>query len=97
MQLTRSSGTSIAARKGDGLTARGLCAESRRLSETAGICVRPHALRHAAITSLLELNGGDVRAPQRFAGHAFPATTLICDDEGRDLAVEASRTLAAAV
>jgi integrase/recombinase XerC len=40
------------------------------LGEQAGLGVmRPHGLRHAAITEALELTRGDVRAVQRFSRH----------------------------
>jgi integrase/recombinase XerC len=33
------------------------------------LAARPHGLRRAAITAGLDLNGGDVRAAQRFSRH----------------------------
>lgn len=48
--------------------------------------VRPHGLRHAAITTALDATRGDVRSVQRFARHRNPATTMQYDDSKDDLA-----------
>lgn len=53
------------------------------LSEEIGVKVRPHGLRHAAITAALD-QGHDLRSVQRFARHANLATTMIYDDNRRD-------------
>ncbi len=45
-----------------------------------GIHLRPHKLRHSAITALLDATGSDVRAVQKFSGHAKIDTLLIYDD-----------------
>lgn len=52
----------------------------------AGAKVRPHGLRHAAITRALDETGGDVRAVQRFSRHAKLDTLCVYDDNRRDLA-----------
>ncbi len=70
----------------------------RGLGRRAGVSAsRPHALRHAAITAVLDLTGGDLRTAQRFARHASPAQVLTYDDNRQDLAGEAARLLAAKV
>lgn len=57
-----------------------------RLSERAGLGhVRPHGLRHAAVTEALEQTRGDVRAVQRFSRHADPRTLLRYDDNRSDM------------
>ncbi len=48
--------------------------------------VRPHGLRHTAITEALELTGGDLRAVAQFAGHRNPQTTMVYDDNRTDTA-----------
>jgi integrase/recombinase XerC len=48
--------------------------------------VRPHGLRHTAITTALDVSGGDVRAVAALARHANPATTLRYDDRAREAA-----------
>ena len=48
-----------------------------------GIDLKPHKLRHSAITALLEA-GYDVREVQKFSGHARIDTLLIYDDARRD-------------
>jgi integrase/recombinase XerC len=66
----------------------------RSLGDRALVRARPHGLRHAAITEALEVTGGNVRAVQRFAGHANPTTTMVYDDERRDIAGEVARSIA---
>lgn len=68
------------------LTGAAVYALVRRLGEAAGIRARPHALRHAAITAVLDKSDGDVRAAQRFARHRDPRTTITYDDNRKDLA-----------
>lgn len=66
-----------------------------RLSRAAGLtkAVRPHGLRHAAITQALDLFGGDVRRVARFSRHAKVETVLTYDDRRRDMAGEVSEGL----
>jgi integrase/recombinase XerC len=54
---------------------------------------RPHGLRHAGATRLLDLTGGDIRAVQRWTRHANVNTVIIYDDNRRDLAGELARKL----
>lgn len=68
------------------LAARGL--------EVGAEGVRPHGLRHTAITEALERTGGDVRKVQQFSRHADVKTLLIYDDARRDHGGEISKTLA---
>lgn len=65
------------------------------LGRRAGVPVRPHGLRHAAITTGLEATGGDVRRVARFARHADVRTTMRYDDERADLAGSVARLVAA--
>lgn len=57
-----------------------------RLARRAGITrpVRPHGLRHQAITRALDLCGGDVRRVRKFSRHAKVETLLRYDDARRD-------------
>ena len=59
--------------------------------------VRPHGLRHAAITVALDKTNGDVRAVQRFSRHADPRTLLRYDDNRQDLGGEVAALVACAV
>jgi integrase/recombinase XerC len=59
--------------------------------------VRPHGLRHTAITSALALTGGDVRRVQRFSRHRQIQTVLIYDDARRDIAGEVAALVARSV
>ncbi len=67
----------------------------RRLSSDAGLVapVKPHGLRHAAITAALDVFQGDVRRVARFSRHKKVETVLLYDDHRRDLAGEVSRSL----
>jgi integrase/recombinase XerC len=68
-----------------------------RLGERADLgIVRPHGLRHAAITAALDA-GETLRAVQRFARHADPRTTIKYDDNHHDLAGKVAVAVAAAV
>lgn len=56
--------------------------------------VRPHGLRHAAITAALDA-GLPLRDAQRYARHADPRTTALYDDNRQDLAGRAASLVAA--
>ncbi len=82
--------------KGDGrLTGAGLYAVVRRLGDLAGIKLRPHGLRHLAITSALDLTEGNTRAVQRFSRHRDIRTLQIYDDNRTDLGGEVAKMVAA--
>jgi integrase/recombinase XerC len=55
--------------------------------------VRPHGLRHQAITRALDLCGGDVRRVRHFSRHAKIDTLLRYDDNRRDEAGTIARLL----
>ncbi len=55
------------------------------LGAGVGIATRPHGLRHSAITTVLDTNGGDVRAAQRFSRHRSVETLQRYDDNRADL------------
>lgn len=68
------------------LTGRGVARIVAELGQKAGLGhVRPHGLRHAAITEALDRTGGDLRQVQKFSGHANVQTLLIYDDARRDM------------
>ncbi len=71
----------------------------RRLARGAGIPtadqLSPHSLRHTAITELLDVTGGDLRAAQDFAGHADPRTTRRYDRARNNLDRHGAYMLAA--
>jgi integrase/recombinase XerC len=83
------------AQKGDGrLTPGGLYAVVRQLGKLAGLKVRPHGLRHAAITEALDATGGNVRAVQRFSRHKDLRILCVYDDARQDLAGEVACLIA---
>lgn len=55
----------------------------RRCGERAGCVVRPHGLRHSAITAVLDATNGDVRRAQKFSRHASPTVLLTHYDDTR--------------
>jgi integrase/recombinase XerC len=76
------------------LTGGSVYALVRQLGDRAGLTARPHGLRHAAITRVLELTGGNVREAQQFSRHQNVATVLKYDDARRDRAGDLARRLA---
>ena len=79
------------------LTASGLYKMIRRLGDRAGVRARPHGLRHAAITTALDLTSGDVRAVQKFSRHAKVDTVIRYDDNRRDLAGDVADQVAGSI
>jgi integrase/recombinase XerC len=57
--------------------------------------VRPHGLRHAAITTALDATSGDLRRVQRFSRHADVRTLQVYDDNRTDLGGEVAKLVAA--
>lgn len=57
--------------------------------------VRPHGLRHAAITTALDVTNGDLRRVQRFSRHADIRTLQVYDDNRTDLGGEVAKLVAA--
>lgn len=55
--------------------------------------VRPHGLRHEAVTRVLELTGGNIVAAQKFARHKDPKTTQKYNDNRSDVAGDMARLL----
>ena len=78
------------------LSSSGLARIVREAGRAAGVQkpVRPHGLRHAAITEALEASGGDVRAVQKFSRHASVETLLVYDDARQDLGGKVAAKLA---
>jgi integrase/recombinase XerC len=70
------------ARKGDGrLTGAGIWAIVAALGNATGQRVRPHGLRHAAVTAALDATNGDVRRVREFSRHSDVSTLLVYDDK----------------
>jgi integrase/recombinase XerC len=83
------------ARKGSGrLTGAAVYQIVRGLGEAVGLTTRPHGLRHAAVTTALDLTGGDVRAVQRFSRHRDLRTLQLYDDNRQDLGGEIAKRIA---
>lgn len=84
--------------KGDGrLTGEGVRRLIQSLATKAGLGnVRPHGLRHAAITAALDA-GRDVREVLRFSRHKDPRTLMHYDDSRKDHAGEVAAVVAALV
>jgi integrase/recombinase XerC len=82
------------ARKGGRLTGRSVHRIVGRLGTEIGVTVRPHGLRHTAITRALDLTGGDVRRVVRYSRHADARVLLRYDDARRDDAGEIAKLVA---
>ena len=84
------------ARKGDGrLTGDGLYRSLGSLGSNIGVRVRPHGLRHTAITSALDLCDGNVRKVMKFSRHVSVETVLVYDDARSDVAGAVAEQVAA--
>jgi integrase/recombinase XerC len=68
------------------LTGRGLHKIITHLGAELDITLRPHGLRHAAITTALDATRGDVRSVQRFSRHKDVRVLMIYDDNRADVA-----------
>jgi len=82
--------------KGGRLTGRSVARIVGGLGLAVGLAVRPHGLRHAAITAGLDATG-DVRKVQKFSRHADLRTLQRYDDNRADFAGEVARLVAARV
>lgn len=85
------------ARKGARLTGRSVARILAGLGSAVGLVVRPHGLRHAAVTEALDLTGGDVRKVQRFSRHRDLRVLTRYDDNRQDLGGEVARLVAGRV
>ena len=66
----------------------------KRVGARAKVAVRPHGLRHSAITAVLDATNGDVRRTQKFSRHADPGVLLKhYDDARQDFGGELSKLL----
>ena len=83
------------ASKGSGrLTGDGVFRLVRALGRRTGLEIRPHGLRHAAVTAALDLTGGDVRSVAKFSRHAAIETVLRYDDARTDRAGQIAEQVA---
>lgn len=85
------------AKKGDGrLTGTAIYYIVRGYGKKVDLTVRPHGLRHAAITEALRITNGNYQMVQAFSRHADPRTLKIYDDNLQDLGGKVAKMLAAA-
>ena len=84
------------ASRGHRITGRAIYKIVSELGEDVDLVVRPHGLRHAAITELLERTGGNVRKVQKFSRHRDVRVLNVYDDNRADVAGELSAELSAA-
>lgn len=73
---------------GGRLTGDGVWHVVSELGADLGVKLRPHGLRHSAITKALDLTHGDVRKVQRFSRHKDLRVLTVYDDARQDLAGE---------
>ena len=82
-------------RNGRRLTGRSVARVVQDLGRRAGLeLVRPHGLRHAAITDALDATQGDVRAVARFSRHKNLKVLTAYDDNRRDLGGKVAELIA---
>jgi integrase/recombinase XerC len=67
------------------------------LGERLGFELRPHGLRHAAITQALELTNGNYRAVARFSRHRDIRVLNVYDDNREDLGGSVARLVASSI
>jgi integrase/recombinase XerC len=67
------------------MSGNGLYVVIEKLGKKAGVKVKPHGLRHAAITKALEETHGNLRAVQKFSRHKDPKMLMVYDDARQDL------------
>jgi len=60
----------------------------RSSRSTSARVIRPHGLRHAAITAALDETNGNVRAAREFSGHASVEVLMKYDDNRKDVGGE---------
>jgi integrase/recombinase XerC len=68
----------------------------KKHGDTAGVDVRPHGLRHTAITSALENTNGDIRKTQKFARLRDVNSVLVYDDCREDVAGQVAELVSGA-
>ena len=68
----------------------------KALGAELGLTVRPHGLRHTAITAALDLTG-DLRAVQRFSRHRDVRVLTRYDDNRTDLGGKIAAAVASSV
>ena len=80
---------------GKRLTGHGVAWILQQLGEPLGLHIRPHGIRHTAITDALDIMGGDVRTVQRFSRHRNINTLTRYDDNRKDLGGDVARMIVA--
>jgi len=80
--------------KGHRLTGEAIWKIVAQTGASIGYHVRPHGLRHSAITKALDLTSGDVRKVQRFSRHRDIRVLTVYDDSRRDMAGEVASLIA---
>jgi integrase/recombinase XerC len=81
--------------KGSGrLTGAAIYHIVRKLGSVTSLTVRPHGLRHLAITTALDLTNGDMRSVQKFSRHRDVRILTVYDDNRLDLAGQVARLVA---
>ena len=75
------------------ITGAGIFHIIRRLGDQAGLKIRPHGLRHTAITAALDAFSGDYRKTRAFSRHASLDTVRRYDDKRADHAGQVAQAL----
>lgn len=78
------------------LTGAGVGCIVKRVAIRAGMDpakVRPHGLRHSAITMSLDATGGRIREVMKFSGHRTPSMVMRYDDSRIDFTMQVAKAL----
>jgi integrase/recombinase XerC len=62
----------------------------KKLGKKAGVNVKPHGLRHSAITRVLDFTNGDICKVRQFSRHKSHDLLIRYDDNRKDFAAEIS-------
>jgi len=76
------------------LSGRSMARLIASLGQLSGTMARPHGLRHAAITEVLDLTGGNVRIAQQFGRFRSATMLQYYDDNREDLGGNAANLIA---
>lgn len=81
-------------RKDCRLTTRGVQYIICRIGAICGIRTRPHGVRHAAITDLLEITNGNIPMAKEFSRHVKTDTLMLYNDKRVNLGGQAAKMVA---
>lgn len=79
---------------GERITRQGIGKNMRVWGDALELVLRPHGLRHSAVTAVLDATNGDIRRARQFARHGSVEVTVKYDDNRTDGAGVSAKLLA---